>query len=359
MQRARPGGSSDQQRKFSVKFSIMFSFVAPPGASPTHLETFREMDRLLPLIESLGYAGFHVSEHHFQDDGWVPSPLMVLAKAAGLTKRLRLVPNILVSTLYPPVQLLEDLAVLDNLSEGRLTLGTSPGYVAEEFAGRGISYADRFKLHEEIIDFLQHAWANPDDIAFEGTLVRAPHLKLRPVPVQKILPIWYGVSGPKLLERAARRGVPVTASPRHTANELTEHFQRYDVVAAAHGFAPAERPVIRDGLVLETVAEAEKYGGPGVMGLFGLYGKKSASGERALRNDSGELVTDASQVDFRSFAGRYIIGDPQNAKDRIQELIDTVHPTEIIMRMQMPDVPTDILERSIRLFAEKVMPEFA
>jgi alkanesulfonate monooxygenase SsuD/methylene tetrahydromethanopterin reductase-like flavin-dependent oxidoreductase (luciferase family) len=342
-----------------MKFSIMFSFVAPPGASPAHIETFREMDRLLPLIESLGYAGFHVSEHHFQDDGWVPSPLMVLAKAAGLTRRLRLVPNILVSTLYPPVQLLEDLAVLDNLSDGRLTLGTSPGYVAEEFAGRGVAYADRFQLHEDIIDFLQHAWANPDNIAFEGKFVHAPNLKLRPVPVQKTLPIWYGVSGPKLLERAARRGVPVTASPRHTVSELKAHFLRYDAVAASHGYVPSERPVIRDGLVLETTAEAERYGGPGVMGLFGLYGKKSASGERALRNDSGDLVTEASQVDFRTFAGRYIIGDPQVAKDRIQELIDLLHPTEIIMRMQMPDVPTEVLERSIRLFAEKVMPDFA
>ena len=342
-----------------MKFSIMFSFVAPPGARPSHHETFREMDRLLPLIEALGYEGFHVSEHHFQDDGWVPSPLMVLAKAAGLTRRLRLVPNILVSTLYAPVQLLEDLAVLDNLSDGRLTFGTSPGYVAEEFAGRGLSYADRFKLHEEIIDFLQHAWANPEMIAFEGQFIHVPALKLRPIPVQKRLPIWYGVSGPKLLERAARRGVPVTASQRHTLEELKAHFERYDAVAAAHGYVPEERPVIRDGLVLETTAEAERYGQPGAMGLFGLYGKKSASGERSLRDDSGALVTDASQVDFRTFAGRYIIGDPELAKARIQELIDALHPTEIVMRMQMPGVPTEVHERAIRVFAEQVMPAFA
>lgn len=341
-----------------MKFSIMFSFLAPPGATLTHLETFRELDRLVPLIEQFGYHGFHVTEHHFQAEGWLPSPLMVLAKAAGLSRRVRLVPNILVSTLYAPVQLLEDLAVLDNLCEGRLTLGTSPGYVVEEFAGRGIAYAQRFRLHEEIIDFLQHAWANPDDIGFEGKLVRVPSMMLRPVPVQKTLPIWYGVSGPKLLERAARRGVPVTASPRHTVTELREHFARYDRVAAEAGYRPTERPVIRDGLILETMAEAERYGGPGVMGLFGLYGQKSASGERALRNDAGDLVTDAGQVDFRTFASRYIIGDPAVARDRVRELVDALAPTEIILRMQMPGVPTQVLERSIRIFAEQVMPAF-
>jgi alkanesulfonate monooxygenase SsuD/methylene tetrahydromethanopterin reductase-like flavin-dependent oxidoreductase (luciferase family) len=342
-----------------MKFSIMFSFVAPPDGLLTHLETFREMDRLLPLIEALGYDSFHVTEHHFQADGWLPSPLMVLAKAAGLSRRVRLVTNILVSTLYAPMQLLEDLATLDNLCEGRLTLGTSPGYVKEEFAGRSLSYEDRFKLHEELIDFLQAAWANPDDIGFDGKLIQVPHLKLRPKPIQAALPIWYGVSGPKLLERAARRGVPVTASPRHTIPELQAHYARYEAAAAPYGGASKERPVIRDGLVLETAEEAEAFGGPGIMGLFGLYAQKSASGERALHIDGGELVTDAATVDFRSLASRTIVGDPATARARVQELIDALHPTEIIMRMQMPGVPTDVLERSIRVFAEQVMPHFA
>src|SRR5271170_6952015 len=148
-----------------MKFSVMFSIVVPPGSSSTkYIDTLSEVRRCCPLLESLGYHGIHISEHHFQADGQCPSPLMLLAQASGLTKRMRLAANILLSTLYAPVQLLEDLATLDNLSEGRLTLGTSPGYVSEEFAGRGISYTDRFKLHEEIINFIEQAWANPDDI---------------------------------------------------------------------------------------------------------------------------------------------------------------------------------------------------
>jgi alkanesulfonate monooxygenase SsuD/methylene tetrahydromethanopterin reductase-like flavin-dependent oxidoreductase (luciferase family) len=341
-----------------MKFSIMFSFVTPVAGRLTHLDTFREMDRLVPLIESLGYDGFHVSEHHFQPDGWAPSPLLVLAKAAGLSRRLRLVTNILVSPLYAPTQLLEDIATLDNLCEGRLTFGTSPGYVVEEFAGRSVAYGDRFKLHEELIDFLQAAWKNPSDIGFQGEMIHVPNLRLQPNPVQAVLPIWYGVSGPRMLERAAKRGVPVTASPRHTVTELREHFARYTAAAARYDYMPTDRPVIRDGLVLDTTAEAEAFGGPGVMGLFGLYGQKSASGERDLRNDNGSLITDAAEMNFRNFASRYIIGDPAVARNSIQELIDAIHPTEIIMRMQMPGVPTEVLERSIRIFAEQVMPHF-
>jgi alkanesulfonate monooxygenase SsuD/methylene tetrahydromethanopterin reductase-like flavin-dependent oxidoreductase (luciferase family) len=342
-----------------MKFSIMFSFVSPSGDAVSHRDSMRQVDELLPLAESLGYDSFHVTEHHFQDDGWLPSPLLVLAKAAGLTKRMRLVTNILVSTLYAPVQLLEDLATLDNLCEGRLTFGTSPGYVSEEFAGRGITYQQRFALHEEIIDFVQHAWRNPSDIGFRGKLVEVPHLRLVPAPVQPELPIWYGVSGPRLLERAAKRGVPVTASPRHTVAELHEHFARFEAATARYGYAPKERPVIRDGLVLETTAEAEAYGRPGVLGLFGLYSKKSAAGERELRTDSGELVADQASLDFRALASRTIIGDVMLARERVGEIARALRPTELILRMQMPGVPTEVLSRALRVVAEQVMPHFA
>jgi alkanesulfonate monooxygenase SsuD/methylene tetrahydromethanopterin reductase-like flavin-dependent oxidoreductase (luciferase family) len=336
----------------------MFSFVSPPDGPISHLSTFRELDRLLPLAEELGYVGLHTTEHHFQDNGWAPSPLLVLAKAAGLTKKMRLVTNILVSTLYQPLRLLEDLVTLDNLSEGRLTLGTSPGYVSEEFAAYGIDYERRFALHEEIIDFLQHGWSNPNDIGFSGRFIKVPSYKLMPQPIQPKLPIWYGVSGPKLLERAAKRRVPVTASPRHTVPELRDQFERYEEIAHRLGYAPQERPVIRECFVARTTKEAEEIAGPGVTHLFGLYGKKSAQGERVLRNDAGELISDANQVDFRTFSSRYIIGDPDVAKEGIAKIIKELSPSEINLRMQLPGISTLDFEKSLRLFAEEIMPEF-
>ena len=341
-----------------LKFSVVFSLVAPPGSSTTHRQAFREFRQFCPLVEELGYHGIQVTEHHFQADGWTPSPLMLLAHAGAVTRRVRLVTNVLLSTLYPPVQLLEDLATLDNLCEGRLTLGTSPGYASEEFLGRGVPYTDRFKLHEEIIDFIEHAWANPDDIFYAGKFFQVPHLPLSPKPVQEKLPIWYGVSGPKLLERAARRRAPLTASPRHTIAELKGHFAHYMKIANDIGYVPEDRPIFRETLVLDTTAEAERHAAPGTNGLFGIYGRKSAEGERALHTDDGKLVTDPVMVDFHAMASRYIVGDPQLAKERIRELKQELDPTEIVLRMQMPGLPSELLERSLRLFAEQVMPEF-
>lgn len=72
--------------------------------------------------------------------------------------------------------------------------------------------------------------------------------------------------------------------------------------------------------MLDTTAEAERYAAPGTNGPFGIYGRKSAEGERALHTDDGKLVTDSAMVVFHAMASRYIVGNLQQAKERIREL---------------------------------------
>jgi len=340
-----------------MKFGLMYSFVVPPDSEFSNLDAYREMDELLPLAEELGLSAFHTTEHHFQFNGWAPSPLLVLAKAAGLTKKMRLATNILIVPLYDPLRLAEDVATLDNLSEGRVTLGVSPGYVSEEMNAYNVPMKERFGRFEEALDLLEVAWRG-EEFTWDGTYFKIPKAKIVPKPVQERIPIWYGVSGPKLLQRAAERKVPVTASPRHTVSELTEHFAHYGEIAARNGYQPEERPIIREVFIAPTTEEAERLAGPAVTHLFSLYGKKSAQGERPLRNDSGELIRDESMVDFRTFSSRYVIADPETAIREIKELQAALQPTELICRMQLPGIPTKYLERSIRLFAEEVMPAF-
>ncbi len=340
-----------------MDFGLMYSFITPRDDSVTHHETFREMDRLVPMAEGLGFSSFQTTEHHFQDNGWAPSPLLVLAHAAGQTEGMRLVTNILILPLYDPLRLVEDVATLDNLSGGRLTLGVSPGYVSEEFEAYDVPHGERFARAEEILDILQTSWAE-EVLEHRGRFYRIPPTRVVPRPVQNPIPIWYGVSGPKLLARAARRGCPVTASPRHTNEELVAHYARFDAAAAEAGRSIPERPIIREVFVAPSIAEAEDLAGPAIVELFGLYGRKSAEGERELRNDAGELVRSESEVDFRSFASRYILGDPDSVRGEIEALRDQLAPSEVICRMQLPGIPTKHFERSIQLFGEEVIAKF-
>ncbi len=342
-----------------MKFGVSFSMVVPEQMGLTWAQSVQDLVAMSPELEALGYDSIDVLEHHFQPDGWNPSPLMVLAAVAAVTKRIELKTNILVATLYNPVKLAEDTAVLDNISGGRFTLGVAPGYAVDEFAGMMVPYEGRARRFEEIIDIVQAAWSE-DTFSYDGEFFRIPATRLTPKPVRKPHPpIWYGVSGPKMLERAAKRGAIYVGSPRHTITELREHMDTYDAACAAHGFTTTERPIARGTFIAPTRAEAIEVAAPAVEHIFReLYGKLSVQGERALRNDDGSIVDDHTTVDFETFKSRYIIGSVEDAIDSVRELRSELGITELTCWSQLPGVTSEQTLNSARLFAREVIPAF-
>lgn len=342
-----------------MRFGVTFGMVTPPDSGQTWQAAVQDLVELAPVLEDLKYSSLHLVEHHFQPDGYNPSPLMVLAAAAGVTKRLSLVTNILLVPLYNPVKLAEDIAVLDNISGGRAIIGVAPGYVPEEFAGLMVPYAERVGRFEEALDILQAAWTQ-DIFEHEGKYFKIPPTRLTPKPVQQPHPpIWYGVSGPRMLRRAAERGVPFVGSPRHSVDELIAHMDVYLSAADEFGYRPDEIPIMRGVFVAETIEKAEAIAGPAITHLFReLYGKNSASGARRLTNDKGELVQDKGTVDFETFKERYLIGTPDDVIPKIHTLRDRVGMTELSCWTQLPGVDGANVRASVELFAKEVMPEF-
>ncbi len=90
-------------------------------------QLYRERLDLLADAESQGFDIYHVAEHHGTPLGLVPSPSVFLAAAAMRTTRIRLCPLVYVLPLYHPARLAEEIAMLDQLSEGRLEIGVRKG----------------------------------------------------------------------------------------------------------------------------------------------------------------------------------------------------------------------------------------
>src|SRR5207253_5634543 len=150
-----------------MRFGLFFAFQVVPGAGVGLDEPYRDMLDCLPRAEELGYESVFVASHHVQPDGWCPSPLVALAAAAARTERMRLGTGALLVPLYAPFKLAEDVAVLDNLSGGRVVLGVAPGYVSEEFLAHGIRRAERVARMEEALDLLVAAWTQ-ERVSFRG-----------------------------------------------------------------------------------------------------------------------------------------------------------------------------------------------
>ena len=157
-------------------------------------------------VDELGFDHIWLTEHHFVDDGYLPSPLTVSGALAARTRRVMIGQDVLLLPHYHPVRLAEDLAVLDNLSRGRMMLGVGMGYVPGEFAALGTLRKQRLSLMEEGLDILELAWKE-DRFDYQGKRYQLRDVRVRPRPVQAEGPAtWIAAMSEAGALRAARRG---------------------------------------------------------------------------------------------------------------------------------------------------------
>src|SRR5919205_352386 len=107
--------------------------------------------------ERLGFEGAWLSEHHFVDDGYLPSPLVVAAAIAARTSTITIGTNILLLPMHHPLRVAEDAAVVSLVSGGRFVLGVGQGYVQHEFETLGFERKFRPSLFEEGIEVIRRA----------------------------------------------------------------------------------------------------------------------------------------------------------------------------------------------------------
>jgi alkanesulfonate monooxygenase SsuD/methylene tetrahydromethanopterin reductase-like flavin-dependent oxidoreductase (luciferase family) len=165
-----------------------------------YAETFEQVE----LAEHLGLELCWFTEHHFIADGYLPNFVPVAAAAAARTSTIRFSTDICLMPFRDPVRLAEDLAILDNISNGRMELGAGMGYAAHEFAGFGIPLSRRVSLTEEAIEILQLAWRR-EPFSFAGKRYTYSDLRVTPDPVQDGgPPLWIAATSKPGALRAAR-----------------------------------------------------------------------------------------------------------------------------------------------------------
>ena len=129
--------------------------------SPAHRPARRTYDELVDSIvaaEEIGYDSVWIGQHHFSpEDGGVPSPLVVLAAAAARTKRIHLGTAVIALPFEHPIRLAEDLAVLDEISDGRVQvgLGGARGDL-QAFNTFGVEFSARHELFDRNLEILHH-----------------------------------------------------------------------------------------------------------------------------------------------------------------------------------------------------------
>ncbi len=187
-----------------LRFGVVHDLRSPPGSEVTLPEMYAQALDQLEMADELGLELAWFTEHHFLDDGHLPNFVPIAGAVAARTSRLRISTDILLAPFVHPVRLAEDLAVLDNISGGRIELGIGMGYAAHEFRGFGIPQSRRVSLTEELVQILRLAWKG-EPFSFEGKRWRFDDLLVTPAPVQPGgPPLWIAGMSANAAVRAAR-----------------------------------------------------------------------------------------------------------------------------------------------------------
>ncbi|MGH2897347.1 MAG: LLM class flavin-dependent oxidoreductase, partial [Solirubrobacteraceae bacterium] len=156
--------------------------------------------------EALGFASFWLPESHFGARGSIPQPLLLLAAVASRTRRIGLGTTSYLLPVRHALQIAEDVAVLDRLSEGRVILGVGRGFRSDLYAAFDVPLREKRDRFQSALDRMIRAWSG-EPIAFDGA--DGDPVRLAPLPVQRPHPpIWVAAFGPKAVEQAGRLGLP-------------------------------------------------------------------------------------------------------------------------------------------------------
>ena len=112
----------------TVRFGLWYDFRNPPQWRQASDRLYGEILDQIAWGEHKGFDDVWMSEHHFIDDGYLPSILPVAAAIAARTKRIRIASGVLLMPFHNPVRLAEDIAVVDVISGGRFEFGVGIGF---------------------------------------------------------------------------------------------------------------------------------------------------------------------------------------------------------------------------------------
>ncbi|MBV9120504.1 MAG: LLM class flavin-dependent oxidoreductase [Chloroflexi bacterium] len=306
------------------------------------------------LADELGYDTLWVTEHHFRIFGGMsPNPQIMLAAMAGRTRRIRLGTAVSILPLHHPLRIAEDMAMLDNLTNGRLEVGIGRGMPQAEYEIYGAGWEESQELLEEAAGILVRAWVTPD-FTWSGKHYRyeRPVTLLPPTLQQPGPPIWVTANFDESHFRwIGKMGFNLMTLPWVLPDfgESRRLINAYRSSLREHGHDVSSHQVLAmfPTHVGASDAEARATGERLQAGMFGI-----SSGERggqlARGLDFDRLVSDS----------RVLVGDAAACRDHVSRVRDELGITHLACLQHYGAAAQPLVLESMRRFAEDVAPAF-
>jgi len=325
--------------------------------------------RLAVRADELGYASAKTVEHSFYDyGGHSPNPCVFLSAIAARTKRIRLVTGAVIPAFHHPAHLGGDLAMLDNMSRGRLDAGFGRAFLPKEFEVYGVPMSESRERFEEAIGIIRNLWVQ-EKYSFKGKFWEFEDVRLMPRVVQKPHPpIWIAaISTEESFLYAARNGfnlmiVPYAGKP----GQLQEFVKTYRRVWAESGHQPgAEQIQVAQFCYVAEKREAAQAGFDRICkkyletfadAVVSWQGKTSDQYPGYDKMVASILATTPEKILQQ---GGAFVGTPDDVAKQVQDCINLFGPIEPSMQISFGGSKDDEAFRTLELMASKVFPRFS
>ena len=372
-----------------MRFSIFHGLGAPGDLANyhQHMENAREYAQ---AADEAGFWSVWYTEHHFGHEGQelTPNPILMGVDIAARTKNIRIGQAASIVTFWHPLRLAEDLALLDQLSGGRLEVGVGRGLYGREAVNLNPAADPRDQeknraLFAETMEVLQKAWSgeffshkgefyefpapgvkwshpmspSTPDFTHDGEITK---LAVVPKPLQKKLPLWQVIDTPRSIVGAAEAGVQgIFWLPPVSALKGRFELYRENASKAQGRDVPLGEGIalVRDVYVAETMEQARAEFEEAVMNSY-----RWITHWRGLSNlmEEGEELTPEHKLDFDFLLERnQLVGTPEYVAEKIEELQSELNLEHLMLWTTHPGLNHKNAMRSLELFSEKVMPRFA
>ena len=335
------------------------------------------------------------TEHHFNHEGMesCTNPLMMGTDVAARTKKIKIGQACNVITFHNPIRLAEDIAFLDQLSEGRVEVGIGRGVYGREAINMNKEadlkdQAKNFRLFEETLSIMKKAWTEkffnhkgefytypapnfkwqhdmspPSEEFLDIDTNEVKKISIVPKPFQKPHPaIWQVVDSPSSIEWAAANGIN-TIMWIPTVKALKKRFLLYKEAKskAENREVPLGEGIclVRDMFIADTMEEAEKLAGEHIVNYM-----RWVCHWRGLGNhmDPGEILPETDhKLDLLNYdflhKRNLLFGTPEYVVNKINELKSELNLQNLQVWSNFPGIDHEACMRSIKLFTNEVIPK--
>jgi alkanesulfonate monooxygenase SsuD/methylene tetrahydromethanopterin reductase-like flavin-dependent oxidoreductase (luciferase family) len=340
----------------ALEFGLFTHIETSSGSAPLNALYGEHLD-FIAEAEAAGMWGFHLAEHHSTPLSTTPSPALFLAAAAQRTKRIRLGAMVFLLPFYQPLRLLNDIAMLDNLTDGRLEIGVGRGISPFEHAYFGNPILESQEMFEDALAVLVKGFTS-ERLTHEGRYYRYKDVPLVIHTLQKPYPgLWQGVITP---------GSATTAG-RHRMNVLslgaTEH--------AAHALEAWQAAMAKPAADAVNAHVADPRYGAGRQIVLADSDREAVSLARAayevyqaniqnLWNDWHVRDLRVGQdFDTMMQSGAMLAGSPQAVHDALAGQLERMPANYMLLNMKWGNLTAAQSRRTLELFTTKVRPGLA